>query len=110
MHMNHSKRIPTLREQGLWNAAAGFLCALEAVIMEMVATRFLNLAFTGELTIAFAFGNLFRTIGLWGTRSYHLSDINYDYNFEDYKKSRIFSMVLMSFVILVYVSYLLFFL
>ena len=109
MHHSKKNRIPSLKEQGIWNAAAGFLCALEAVIMEMVATHFLNLNYAGELTIAFALGNLFRTIGLWGTRYYHLSDLRREYSFNDYKKARYFNLVLMLFTVIVYVIYLVIF-
>jgi len=101
------KRIPSLREQAVWNAIAGALCALEAVIMSIVSSRVLGLTATGELTIAFAFGNLFRTIGLWGIRNYHLSDLRFEYSFNEYRKARYFSIMLMLIAIIVNALYLL---
>ena len=95
MKLFYNHKIPSLKVQAIWNACAGLLCALEAVVMTIVASNVLGLKATGELTIAFAFGNLFRTIGLWGTRNYHLSDVEYDYDFCDYRNARIVSMMFM---------------
>ena len=107
--MKYTKKIPSIKEQGIWNALAGSLCALEAVIMELVAAHFLGIDFVGELTIAFALGNLFRTIGLWGTRSYQLSDLKYEFSFIDYKKARIINLLLMLISVFAYILYLIIF-
>ena len=108
MYRPNNKKKPSIKEQAIWNAASGFLCALETVIMEMVASHYLNLNNVGELTIAFALGNLFRTIGLWGTKTYHLSDLKYEFSFSDYQKNRLLNMTLMMLAVFAYVLYLIF--
>lgn len=99
------KRVPTLKKQTIWNLCSGSLAGLESIIMTMVVTRLIDLDAAGEITIAFALGNLFRTIGLWGIRNYHVSDRKYEYSFYDYQKTRIFSIFLMSLTVAVFIVY-----
>lgn len=91
----NTAQIPN-RRQALWNTAAGLLNAAEAVIMSMVATRTMDLSAAGVLTIAFAAGNLLRTIGLWGTRNYQVSDSRKEYGFSAYLKARIVNILIMA--------------
>ena len=99
------KNIPSSSVQAFWNGSAGFLNAFEAVLMTFVATRFVDLEAAGELTIAFALGNLFRTVGLWGTRNYHISDQRKEYDFSEYLFARFFSIVIMFFLCAGYIAY-----
>lgn len=89
------KQIPSLKKQAVWNIASGLLSSLEIVIMNAIVTRFLSLDVAGEITIAFAIGNLLRTIGLWGVRNYQLSDQTEEFSFEHYLFARFATMALM---------------
>ena len=99
------KRVPTLKKQTIWNLCSGSLAALESIIMTMVVTRLIDLEAAGEITIAFALGNLFRTIGLWGIRNFHVSDRKYEYSFYDYQKTRFISIFLMSLTVAIFIVY-----
>ena len=90
--------------QSLWNSAAGIINALEAVIMTFMATHFMGIEVAGELTIAFAVGNLFRTIGLWGTRNFQISDQKKEFKFSEYLLARSISILVMVFICIGYLT------
>ena len=95
------------KKGALWNTAAGILNAAESVVMSMVATRTDGLEAAGILVLAFAIGNLFRTIGLWGMRTFQVSDQNGEFSFREYLHSRFFSILLMGVAGVAYSVYLL---
>lgn len=97
--------MPSLKEQSIWNLVSGFLAAMETIVMTMVVNRVIDIESSGEITIAFALGNMFRTIGLWGTRNYHVSDQGEEYSFSDYLRARLFCIFLMILVIISYLSF-----
>ena len=100
-----NNRMPSLKVQSMWNLASGFLAAMETIIMTMVVNRVIDIESSGEITIAFALGNMFRTIGLWGTRNYHVSDQGEEYSFGDYLRARLFCISLMILVVISYLSF-----
>jgi len=100
-----NKRVPSLKEQSIWNLASGFLAAMETIVMTMAVNRVIDIEASGEITIAFALGNMFRTIGLWGTRNYHVSDQKEEYSYGDYLRTRLFCIFLMILVVISYLSF-----
>ena len=95
----------SIKKQTIWNCFSGFLAALEMTIMTATASRFVDLNAAGEITIAFALGYVFRTIGFWGVRNYHVSDRNEEYSFSVYRTARYFSMGVMIAFVLLYLAF-----
>lgn len=87
-----------------WNAAAGLVNAAEAVILLMVAGRTNGLEDAGILTIAFAVGNLFVTVGKYGVRNYQVTDLENRFCFTAYYSQRILSVLLMGTVTAAYMT------
>lgn len=77
------------RKDYIWNTAAGFINAVEAVIMSMIITRTTGLTDAGYITIGFAVGNLLMTVGKYGIYSFQVTDHNSVYSFSVYLKTRI---------------------
>lgn len=80
---------------GLWNAVAGIINAAEAVVLIMVVTRIIGVAEAGVLSIAFAVGNLLRIVGMFGMRTFQVTDVDQKYSFRVYFESRIVSVIIM---------------
>lgn len=93
---------PPIKIQRIWYTVAALIGASEAVVMSMVVSRRIGLEEAGELTIAFALGNLFRTVGLWGTRNFQVSDQKKEFSFRDYLVARIVSLSVMFFFALLH--------
>lgn len=89
----------------IWNTIAGIINASEAVILLAVVTRTNGIYDAGILTIAFAIANLLVNIGKFGMRSYQVTDIKEQYNFNTYFASRLFTTTAMLFVIVIYLLY-----
>ncbi len=89
----------------VWNSAAGFLNAGEAVLLSMVVTRTNGLADAGVLSMAFATGNLLMTIGKFGVRSYQSTDAEEMFSFSDYFWTRMITIVMMAVAGALYVFY-----
>lgn len=78
-----------------WISVAGIINAAEAVIMSMIVTRVTSLSDAGILTIAFAVGNLFMTVGKFGVRNYRVTDVEMKYTYGTYMTMRIISVFAM---------------
>lgn len=89
----------------IWNTLAGLLDAVEAVILLMVVGRTNGLEDAGILTIAFAIGNLMRTIGSYGVRNYQVTDVEGKLSFGSYFTHRIYTVFLMGIVTGAYLIY-----
>lgn len=87
----------------LWNMVACVLMAFQSVIMLMVLTRTVGLIASGIYTIAYANANLFLNIGKFGMRNYQVSDVTNEYEFEYYRVSRIYTVLVMISVSILYV-------
>lgn len=88
-----------------WNTAAGLVNAGKAVILSMVVTRTDSLADAGVLSLAFAAGNLMRSVGTFGVRNYQATDLKERFTFTDYFWSRILTVCLMAVVSGLYLLY-----
>lgn len=96
---------PDINRNFRCNMIAGVINALEAIIMVMLVTRVTGIEDAGILTIAFAVGNLFMTVGKFGTRNFQVTDQEEEFSFYNYCKARIFSALIMIIMLLFYVLY-----
>lgn len=76
------------RDSFIWNMAGSMLFAFQSVILLMVLTRVLGLRDAGTFTIANANANLFLTIGKYGMRNYQVSEVQHQFSFWEYARSR----------------------
>ena len=79
----------------IWNTIASISFALQQLVFLVVLNRVVGVVESGILTIAYADGNLFLNIGKYGMRNFQASDVRRIYNFTDYYKSRVFSVIAM---------------
>ena len=86
-----------------WNMAGSMLMAFQSVIMLMIITRTLNLNEAGIFTLAYASANLFLNIGKYGMRNFQVSDVKPEYNFQEYRASRIVTTIAMLIASAIYV-------
>lgn len=93
------------RDSYIWNMAGSLLQAFQSVIMLMILTRTLGLRDAGILTIAYANGNLFVTIGKYGMRYFQVSDVKNQFSFSEYRTSRVITVAVMIIVSVSYVIY-----
>ena len=93
------------RNSYIWNMSGSMLVAFQSVIMLMILTRVLGLVEAGILTIAYANANLFQNIGKYGMRNFQVSDVKDEFNFSEYKASRIVTAIAMVAVSFIYVIY-----
>ena len=90
------------RDSYIWNMAGSMLVAFQSVAMLMILTRTLGLKEAGIFTIAFANANLFLSLGKYGMRYFQVSDVNGQFSFAEYRRSRWLTTVLMILVSAVY--------
>lgn len=89
----------------IWNAVAGLINAVEAVVILAVVSRVNGLKESGIVTIAFSFANLFMTIGKFGMRNYQVAHCGYDFSFKTFLRSRIITTISMVVVVALYVLF-----
>lgn len=85
----------TERAGAVWNMAASILNSFQSVICLIVLSRTVGTAESGLFTIAFAYSNMFLTIGKYGMRHYQVSDSRKEYSFEEYRLSRVVTCIFM---------------
>lgn len=93
------------RDSFIWNMFGSMLTAFQSVIFLMVLTRTVGLIEAGIFTIAYANANLFLTIGKYGMRYFHVSDVKREFSFADYQMSRWITTAAMMITAVVYVVY-----
>ncbi len=93
------------RDSFIWNMLGSMLMAFQSVIFLMVLTRTVGLIEAGIFTIAYANANLFLTIGKYGMRYFHVSDVKREFSFADYQMSRWITTAAMMITAVVYVVY-----
>lgn len=94
-----------LKQDYIWNTAAGLINAAEAVVMSMIVTRITGLADAGMLTMAFAIGNLMLPIGKFGVRNYQVTDVENKFSFFTYLTARFVTVSAMMIAICAYLGY-----
>lgn len=72
----------------IYNSIAGLMNAFQSIIFIMIATRLSTIHDAGNLTIAFAIGNLLLTLGKFGVRNYQVTDVSGKYKFSEYLCAR----------------------
>lgn len=98
----NSKNI--MRDSYVWNMAGSMLQAFQSVIMLMALMRTVGLIQSGIFTIAYANANLFLNIGKYGMRNYQVSDVQEQFSFHDYLRSRTVTVLLMVVVSFIYIG------
>lgn len=93
------------RKNVIWNAIAGLINALEAVVIIAVVSRVNSLKDAGILTIAFSLANLFMTIGKYGMRNYQVVHNGEDFTFKTFFRARLMTVGAMVLIVVAYVSY-----
>lgn len=93
------------RQDYIWNSAAGGMGAAELVVMTMVTSRNGVILDVGVLTFAFAVGNLLMTVGKFGARVYHATDVARLFCYKTYLRCRIATIALMVIALFAYLSF-----
>jgi len=94
-----------IKKDYIWNMMAGIINAAESVIMSMIVTRITGLEDAGILSIAFSIGILLVPIGKFGLRPYQATDIEKQFSFAVYVKTRVVTVSLMIISICGYLVY-----
>lgn len=94
-----------IKESYIWNTIASMLMAFQSVIMLMILTRIMNLEEAGIFTIAYANANLFLTVGKYGMRNFQVSDAKGQFVFQEYRTSRVITVIAMLVVSFGYILY-----
>lgn len=100
---DNTKQDNKLREAYIWYIAGSGINAAASFVMLLVVTRFLDASGAGVFSLAFSTAQIVLTIGKFGMRAYHATDISYDIPFGVYCSSRIICMTLMSLAELLYI-------
>lgn len=79
----------------IWNLIASVINASEAVLILAIASRTIGIEESGTYTIGFALANLMMCVGKYGVRNYQVTDVLHEYNFREYRISRIITVSLM---------------
>lgn len=93
------------KDSYLWNTIGSFFIAFESVIIMAFMTRAVGLEIAGIFNIAIADANLFLNIGKYGMRSFQASDVQNQFSFEEYQKSRWLTTTIMLVCSIAYVLY-----
>lgn len=84
-----------MRSAYVWNTAGTMINAFQSVMILAVLTRVCDLTTAGIFTLAYANGNLFHFVGLFGMRNYEASDVRPQFGFRAYLRSRIITSIAM---------------
>ena len=93
----------------IWNMVASIMFSFQQVIFSMVMTHTLttenkyNQVMSGIFAFGYAKANLFLCIGKYGVRFFQVSDIDKEYNFREYRMSRLFTTIAMTLLSVGYV-------
>lgn len=79
------------RRNFLWNSVGAGLNSLHSPLFLFAVTRFLDLRAAGYFSLAYATGLMLSNIGLFGVRSYQITDISGEHSDEVYLKARLIS-------------------
>lgn len=90
------------RKASFWNMVFSMLSALQSAVMIMILTQCIGADEAGILSIAYATGYLMYTIGSYGVRDFHATDSQRHYTYNEYKRLRFISCVVMIFCCLIY--------
>lgn len=87
------------RRRDLWNTIlniySGGVNSILSVVWVGIITRVLGVEEAGIFTIAFSTASLLLIVGHWGMRNFQISDLTGQYNWNEYRLSRVLTTVLM---------------
>ena len=93
-----------IKRATFWNLIASLLNAFMTAILLFFITRINGVNKAGMFSIASAFAYQCLSLGNFGVRNYHASDVKYDYSYKDYISVRIISGILM-YILLMYYAF-----
>lgn len=96
------------KNSSIWNMCFSLLTSFQSAIMILLVTRCVGADGAGVMSIAFAAAYLMFTIGCYGVRNFHSTDVLNKYSYRDYRSVRIVTCILMicaSFVYSVFKGY-----
>ena len=93
-----------IKRATFWNLIASLLNAFMTAILLFFITRINGVNKAGMFSIASAFAYQCLSLGNFGIRNYHASDVKYDYSYKDYISVRMISGVLM-YALLIYYAF-----
>ena len=93
------------RSSRLWNMIASMLVAFQSVVLLVIMSRTVGKGIAGIYIIGNTYSNLFVAIGKFGTRSFQVSDVRREYNFFDYRCTRVISCITMIVVSVSFIIY-----
>lgn len=82
----------------VWNAIYLFLDSFVSILFLIVVSRHVGATYVGYMSYAIAVSSQCIILGNFSIRKYHSSDINYKYNFSQYRNVRIITSILMCFL------------
>lgn len=89
----HEKNIN--RQSIMWNMMYAILSALQPAIYILFISRMSSVHATDNVSVAFAYAYLLFTVGTFGVRNYHISDVTFNNEYSAYAVARVISMFLM---------------
>lgn len=87
----------------IWNSLSGIITACESVIITIFLARLYSLDNSGIVSISYAIGNLLATVGKFGIRTFHSTDLETKFNFSSYFCARIISLFVMLCLFIAYI-------
>ena len=99
---DNEKRI--LKRSTFWNMLASILNSLMSAFLLFFVTRINGVTIAGMFSYASAVSYQCLSLGAYGVRNFHASDVKNEYSFFDYFNLRIFSAVLM-YALLIYFAF-----
>lgn len=88
-----------------WNTASGMINAGQSAVILIFIAHFLGKIDAGIFTIGIALGNLISIMGRYGMRNYQVTDVNEQYNFNQYFTCRLITTVITLLLCVLYLSY-----
>ena len=90
------------RSAVIWNAIAACLTSFQTMLLLLVLTHYGTAEHSGYFVMAYTAANLFMHLGKFGMRQYQVTDAGNKYSFREYVASRVFSVGLMTFALVLY--------
>lgn len=91
------------RKNVIWNMIGSFIFALASIVLFAAATRATGEYWGGIFSIAFTTGQILLTIGYYEVRPFQVTDMKYQYSFQEYFSLRCMTSIAMALFGFVYV-------
>ena len=86
----------------IWNAISACLTSFQSMLLLMLLTHFGTAEHSGYFVMAFTVANLLMHLGKFGMRQYQVTDAGNRFSYGEYVASRVFSVGLMTLVLVLY--------